>query len=90
MIRSEEFYFIHRTHRFAPSTAGRSPLERHYIHGSRWCDATMIAELVGGGETVYPLLLGELLDQANELAEQPAGRLANAGGSEVGEPQAIR
>jgi hypothetical protein len=29
----------------------------------------MIAELVTKGETVYPLQLGELLDEANALAE---------------------
>ena len=31
----------------------------------------MIAELVAKGETVYPLQLGELLDEANELADVP-------------------
>lgn len=75
VIRSEEFFFIHRTARFEPSATGRTTLERHYIHGHRWCDATMIAELVAGGEAVYPLQLGELLAQANELAEQPTATL---------------
>ncbi|MGV0815445.1 NUDIX domain-containing protein [Mycolicibacterium boenickei] len=75
VIRSEEFFFIHRTDRFEPSASGRTTLERHYIHGHRWCDATMIAELVAGGEAVYPLQLGELLAQANELAEQPTATL---------------
>ena len=33
--------------RFEPSTRGRTALERRYIHGHRWCDATTIGELVG-------------------------------------------
>ncbi|OCB55595.1 exopolyphosphatase [Mycobacterium vulneris] len=90
VIRSEEFFFIHRTARFEPSATGRTTLERHYIHGHRWCDETMIAELVAGGEAVYPLQLGELLAQANELAEQPAATLANTRGSAYRELQAIR
>lgn len=90
VIRSEEFFFIHRTARFEPSATGRTTLERHYIHGHRWCDATMIAELVAGGEAVYPLQLGELLAQANALAEQPAATLANTRGSAHRELQAIR
>jgi 8-oxo-dGTP pyrophosphatase MutT (NUDIX family) len=68
VIRSEEMFFVHRTRRFEPSPAGRTGLERAYIHGHRWCDATMIAELVAKGETVYPLQLGELLKEANALA----------------------
>ncbi|MFB1297243.1 NUDIX domain-containing protein [Mycobacterium sp. pW049] len=71
VIRSEEMYFLHRTRRFEPSDAGRSGLERTYIHGHRWCDATMIEKLVANGETVYPLQLGELLDEANALADAP-------------------
>lgn len=90
VIRSEEFFFIHRTARFEPSATGRTTLERHYIHGHRWCDATMIAELVAGGEAVYPLQLGELLAQANELAEQPAATLADTQGAAYRELQAIR
>jgi 8-oxo-dGTP pyrophosphatase MutT (NUDIX family) len=73
VIRSEEMFFIHRTRRFEPSTAGRTGLERAYIHGHRWCDATMISELVAKGETVYPLQLGELLDLANVLADARGG-----------------
>lgn len=73
VIRSEEMFFIHRTKRFEPSTAGRTGLERAYIHGHRWCDATMISELVATGETVYPLQLGELLDEANVLADARGG-----------------
>jgi 8-oxo-dGTP pyrophosphatase MutT (NUDIX family) len=69
VIRSEEMFFVHRTRRFEPSTAGRTGLERAYIHGHRWCDATMIADLVAKGETVYPLQLGELLEEANALAD---------------------
>ena len=60
VMRSEEMYFVHRTARFEPSESGRTGLERAYIHGHRWCDATMIGELVANGETVYPLQLGEL------------------------------
>ena len=81
IIRSEEMFFIHRTQRFEPSTAGRTGLERAYIHGHRWCDATMIAELVANGETVYPLQLGELLDEANTLAR---------GGAHLPQLQSIR
>ncbi len=73
VIRSEEMFFVHRTRRFEPSTAGRTGLERAYIHGHRWCDATMLSELVAKGETVYPLQLGELLDEANALANSQGG-----------------
>lgn len=69
VIRSEEMFFVHRTGRFEPIATGRTALERRYIHGHRWCDATMIDELVAEGETVYPLQLGELLSEANALAE---------------------
>jgi len=71
VIRSEEMYFIQRTGRFEPSDLGRTGLERAYIHDHRWCDATMIDELVADGETVYPLQLGELLSEANALADAP-------------------
>jgi 8-oxo-dGTP pyrophosphatase MutT (NUDIX family) len=74
VIRSEEMFFVHRTNRFEPAASGRTALERRYIHGHRWCDETMIGELVAKGETVYPLQLGELLSEANALAEaQGAG-----------------
>ncbi len=73
VIRSEEMFFVHRTERFEPSAAGRTALERAYIHGHRWCDATMISELVAKGETVYPLQLGELLEEANALADARGG-----------------
>jgi 8-oxo-dGTP pyrophosphatase MutT (NUDIX family) len=74
VIRSEEMFFVHRTDRFEPSASGRTALERRYIHGHRWCDETMIDELVAKGETVYPLQLGELLSDANSLADgQNAG-----------------
>jgi 8-oxo-dGTP pyrophosphatase MutT (NUDIX family) len=69
VIRSEEMYFVYRTDRFEPSTAGRTGLERGYIHGHRWCDETMVRELAANGETVYPLQLGELLNEANALAD---------------------
>ncbi|ULE32850.1 NUDIX hydrolase [Mycobacterium sp. IDR2000157661] len=73
VIRSEEMFFVHRTRHFEPSAAGRTGLERAYIHGHRWCDATMIEELVARGETVYPLQLGELLEQANAIADARDG-----------------
>jgi 8-oxo-dGTP pyrophosphatase MutT (NUDIX family) len=68
LIRSEEMFFVHHTRRFEPSVTGHTALERRYIHGHRWCDATTIAELAAGGETVYPLQLGELLAEASTLA----------------------
>jgi 8-oxo-dGTP pyrophosphatase MutT (NUDIX family) len=83
VIRSHELFFVHRTSRFEPSTAGRTALERRYIHGHRWCDADDIATLVDAGEVVYPVQLGELLAEANALADAnaaPQGR----------EPQPIR
>jgi 8-oxo-dGTP pyrophosphatase MutT (NUDIX family) len=67
-IDSEEFFFVHRTRRFEPSTAGRTELENRYIHDHRWCDAAEIAELAAAGETVYPLQLSELLAEAVALA----------------------
>jgi 8-oxo-dGTP pyrophosphatase MutT (NUDIX family) len=70
VIHSEEMFFIHRTDRFEPSVAGRSGLERAYIHGHRWCDETMIGELVAKGEKVYPV---ELLNEANALADARGG-----------------
>lgn len=69
VMDSEEFYFLHRTRRFDPSTAGRTALERRYIHGHRWCDAAAITELVGVGQRVYPLQLADLLGEANLLAD---------------------
>ncbi|HEY1839390.1 MAG TPA: NUDIX domain-containing protein [Mycobacterium sp.] len=70
-IDSEEFFFVHRTRRFEPSTAGRTELENRYIHGHRWCDRADIAELAAAGETVYPLQLSELLTEAVALAGSP-------------------
>jgi 8-oxo-dGTP pyrophosphatase MutT (NUDIX family) len=70
-IDSEEFFFVYRTGRFEPSTAGRTELENRYIHCHRWCDAADIAELVAAGETVYPLQLAELLTEAIALAGAP-------------------
>jgi 8-oxo-dGTP pyrophosphatase MutT (NUDIX family) len=70
-IDSEEFFFVYRTRRFEPSTAGRTELENRYIHSHRWCDAADIAELVAAGETVYPLQLSELLVEAIALAGAP-------------------
>jgi 8-oxo-dGTP pyrophosphatase MutT (NUDIX family) len=68
VMASEEFYFVHRTTRFEPSPAGRTALERRYIHGHRWCDAATIAVLVASGQQVYPLQLAELLTEAGALA----------------------
>ncbi|MGA8331303.1 MAG: NUDIX domain-containing protein [Mycobacterium sp.] len=70
-IESEEFFFVHRTPRFEPSTAGRTDLENQYIHGHRWCHPADIADLVAAGETVYPLQLSELLAEAMSLAGSP-------------------
>jgi 8-oxo-dGTP pyrophosphatase MutT (NUDIX family) len=70
-INSEEFFFVYRTRRFEPSTAGRTDLENRYIHCHRWCDAADIAELSAAGETVYPLQLAELLTEAIALASAP-------------------
>ena len=72
VMASEEFYFVHRAGRFEPSPAGRTALERRYIHGHRWCDAAAIAELVALGQQVYPLQLAERLDEANRLADRLA------------------
>jgi len=74
VMASEEFYFVHRTRRFDPSPAGRTPLELRYIHGHRWCDAAAIEDLAAAGQRVYPLQLGDLLDEANLLADAPAAR----------------
>jgi 8-oxo-dGTP pyrophosphatase MutT (NUDIX family) len=70
-IDSEEFFFVYRTRRFEPSTAGRTDLENRYIHCHRWCDAADIEELAGAGETVYPLQLSELLTEAAAQASAP-------------------
>lgn len=80
LIDSEEFFFVHRTRRFEPSSAGRTELERRYIHGHRWCVADDIAGLAAAGQTVYPLQLSELLGEAAELA----------GGRAPGQLQSIR
>jgi 8-oxo-dGTP pyrophosphatase MutT (NUDIX family) len=73
VIASQEFFFVHRTHRFDPLPDGRTELELRYIHGHRWCDVQTIDELVAGGETVYPLQLGELLTEANRVADGRTG-----------------
>ena len=70
-VDSEEFFFVHRTERFEPSTVGRTELENRYIHGHRWCSPADIVELAGAGETVYPLQLAELLVEAAALAGAP-------------------
>ncbi|HVQ98876.1 MAG TPA: NUDIX domain-containing protein, partial [Mycobacterium sp.] len=72
VIDSQEFFFVHRTHRFEPVITGRTELERRYIHCFRWCDVTDIAELTTAGETVYPLQLSELLTEAVALADHRA------------------
>jgi 8-oxo-dGTP pyrophosphatase MutT (NUDIX family) len=73
VIRSEEMFFVYRTLRFEPSTVGFTSLENRTIHGHRWCDEATIAALVDGGETVYPLQLGELLAEANALVAPGSG-----------------
>ncbi|ETW21305.1 NUDIX hydrolase [Mycobacterium gastri] len=78
VLDSEEFYLVYRTRRFEPSLDGRTELERRYIHGARWCNATDIAELVAAGEQVYPLQLGELLPEANRLADASGDHMRNA------------
>ncbi|WP_167103036.1 NUDIX domain-containing protein [Mycobacterium sp. DL592] len=74
VVQSQEFYFVHRTRRFEPVATGRTELELRYIHGHRWCDAATIDELAAGGQTVYPLQLGELLAEAGAVADGGAGR----------------
>ncbi|MGK2882283.1 MAG: NUDIX hydrolase [Mycobacterium sp.] len=81
VIRSHEYFFVHRTDRFEPSDVARTPLEMRYIHGHRWCDADDIHALVAGGEAVYPVQLAELLPQAHRLATAPGGHAS------VGDPQ---
>ena len=73
VIQSQEFYFVHRTSRFEPTTGGRTALELRYIHGHRWCDSAAIEKLAAGGETVYPLQLSELLAEANVMADDRGG-----------------
>ena len=91
LIDSEEFYLVCRTRRFEPSVAGRTELERRYIHSARWCDANDIAELVAAGEQVYPLQLGELLPAANQLADTAFDNGADsAAARNAGVPQSIR
>ncbi|MDR3659155.1 MAG: NUDIX domain-containing protein, partial [Mycobacterium sp.] len=85
VIRSEEYFFVYRTSRFEPVTSGHTAVERQSIHGHRWCDAAVIAELAADGQTVYPLQLGELLPLAGELADGRPG--ATAPGREL---QSIR
>ncbi len=72
VIDSQEFFFVYRTHRFEPSVSGRTELERRYIHCFRWCRPADIAALSAAGETVYPLQLSELLDEATALADHRA------------------
>lgn len=69
VMESAEFYFVHRTRRFEPADTRRTRLERRYIHGHRWCDAPCIAALTAAGQRVYPLQLGDLLVEANLLAD---------------------
>ncbi|GAA2562129.1 NUDIX hydrolase [Mycolicibacterium diernhoferi] len=87
VMRSEEFFFVHRTRAFEPLTTGHSALERSYIHGHRWCDATMVRELVATGEPVYPVQLAELLAEANRLAD---GSGREPGGRDESQPRPIR
>ncbi len=90
LLDSEEFYLLHRTRRFEPSTAGRTELERRYIHGARWCDANDITELVAAGEQVYPQQLGELLPLAGALADASGTDSGDASTRGVRAPLSIR
>ncbi len=76
VMRSQEFFFVHRTRRFEPSAAGRTTLERRYIHGHRWCDAGTIGALAASGQTVYPVQLGELLASAAAVSGGSRGAVA--------------
>ncbi|MGA3256289.1 MAG: NUDIX domain-containing protein [Mycobacterium sp.] len=87
LIDSEEFYLVYRTRRFEPSSAGRTELERRYIHVARWCDPDDIAELAAAGEQVYPLQLSELLPAANRLADASSN---NEAARNACVPQSIR
>ena len=69
VMRSQEFFFVHRTGCFEPSAHGHTELENRYIRGHRWCDAADIASLVAAGQTVYPVQLAELLTTANQVAD---------------------
>ncbi|AQA05784.1 exopolyphosphatase [Mycobacterium sp. MS1601] len=69
VMRSQEFFFVHRTRGFEPSEVGRTELEKRYIRGHRWCDSADIESLVAAGQAVYPLQLAELLAAANEAAD---------------------
>jgi 8-oxo-dGTP pyrophosphatase MutT (NUDIX family) len=73
VIASQEFFFVYRSPRFEPLPDGRTELELRYIHGHRWCDVQTIDKLVTGGETVYPVQLGELLAEANLVADGSTG-----------------
>ena len=78
VIDSEEIFFVYRTRRFEPSRAGRTELERRYIHGHRWCDAADIAAAGRGGrDGVSRCSCPELLAEAAALAGGAAapGRL---------------
>ena len=75
VMASREYFFLHRTRRFDPVAAGRTPLEHRYIHGHRWCDGTVIGQLVDGGETVYPRQLADLLAEADRLVDAGAAEL---------------
>jgi 8-oxo-dGTP pyrophosphatase MutT (NUDIX family) len=78
VMRSQEFFFVHRTDNFEPSGAGRTELENRYFRGHRWCDSADIAELVAAGQTVYPVQLGELLTTANEVADRGVAQASSA------------
>ncbi|CAJ1583604.1 NUDIX hydrolase [[Mycobacterium] wendilense] len=82
VVRSQEYFFVHRTRRFEPSTLGRTDFEHSYILSHRWCDAAHIDQLVAAGESVYPTQLGELLASANDVVapgSDPAAGLTGTG-----------
>ena len=59
MIDSEEFYLVHRTRRFEPSTGGRPSWNAATSTVPAGVARADIAELVAAGESVYPRQLGE-------------------------------
>ena len=68
VIASEEFYFVHRTSRFEPSEATRTPLELRYIHAHRWRRDGVPAATGPAAGCGQP---------AGRLLGRPTGRAAN-------------
>ncbi|BBY32039.1 hypothetical protein MMIN_01000 [Mycolicibacter minnesotensis] len=72
-LKSQEFFFTHRTERFELSDRGRTGLEHRYLQGHRWCDAAAIEALAAAGEKVYPVQLGQRLAEAARSADRGPG-----------------